>query len=151
MLTIINLQGVKEAKFVQLVLTLVKTLALFGLIALGFWVGFGKDTFANNWTDIWTTFKTTNTNGILSIEPISGITLLSLMGLAMVGPLFSSSAWNNITYTAAEVKNPKRDIPLSLFDRLRWRQCITRCKSTFQKINLMEYLVWDFLLQRLYK
>jgi basic amino acid/polyamine antiporter, APA family len=116
-LTIINLRGVKEAKFVQLILTVTKTGALFLLIVFGFWVGMGKDTLAFNWSDAWNTVHTEVLADGKSFEitPISGLTLLSMMGLAMVGPLFSSSAWNNITYTAAEVKNPKRDIPLSLF------------------------------------
>ena len=49
------------------------------------------------------------------IESLSGFTLVSAIGAAMVGSLFSSDAWNNVTFTAAEVKNPRRNLPLSLF------------------------------------
>jgi APA family basic amino acid/polyamine antiporter len=117
-LTLINLRGVKEAKFVQLLLTVTKTAALLGLILLGFWVGWGKDTLAFNWSDAWTASHTRfldDARSAYEMQPLSGWSLLSMMGLAMVGPLFSSSAWNNITYTASEIQNPKRNIPLSLF------------------------------------
>ena len=52
--------------------------------------------------------------GTVSIEPLTGIMLLSALGVAMVGSLFSADAWNNITFTAGEVINPKRTIPISL-------------------------------------
>jgi len=51
---------------------------------------------------------------ILSIESLSGLGIVTAIGIAMVGSLFSSDAWNNITFTAGEVVNPKRNIPLSL-------------------------------------
>lgn len=114
-LTFINLQGVKEAKFVQLVLTLVKAIALFGLIVIGILMALRWDTLAQNWVDPWKSFTTEVIDGSITVKAITGISLLSAFGLALVGPLFSSSAWNNITYTAAEIKDPKRDIPLSLF------------------------------------
>jgi basic amino acid/polyamine antiporter, APA family len=115
-LTFINLRGVKEAKIVQAVLTSVKTLALAMLIIVGIGIGLSFDTLSLNWSNAWYAFTTTFENDSLSIKPItSHLELFAVMGLAMVGPLFSSSAWNNITYTASEIKNPKRDIPLSLF------------------------------------
>lgn len=114
-LTFINLRGVKEAKLVQLVLTLVKAIALAGLIVIGILVGLRWDTLAANWSQPWNAFTTELVNGDLVTKSITGLSLISAFGLALVGPLFSSSAWNNITYTAAEIKNPKRDIPLSLF------------------------------------
>ncbi|MFN8356626.1 MAG: amino acid permease [Spirosomataceae bacterium] len=112
-LTIINLRGVKEAKFVQLVLTLTKTLALFGLIVAGIWVGSRLDNWEFNWEHAWAIFKTDKQSG--EITMIQGfLPALMVLGTAMIGPLFSSSAWNGITYTAAEIKDPKRDIPRSL-------------------------------------
>ena len=114
-LSLINLQGVKEAKLVQLVLTLVKALALAGLIVIGMLVALKWNTLMANWSQAWTSFTTEIVNGSVVTHSIQGLSLLSAFGLALVGPLFSSSAWNNITYTAAEIKNPKRDIPLSLF------------------------------------
>jgi basic amino acid/polyamine antiporter, APA family len=113
-LTILNLRGVKEAKFVQTFLSVIKAIALFGLIVLGISVAWNWQTLTGNWATAWNSYTTENINGDLLVNSITGIGLLSAFGLAMVGPLFSSSAWNNITYTAAELKNPKRDIPLSL-------------------------------------
>lgn len=115
MLTWINLRGIKEAKIVQLVLTLVKALALAGLIITGILVSLKWNTLSANMVDAWKAFTTENLNGSLMTHSIQGISLLSAFGLSLVGPLFSSSSWNNITYTAAEIKNPKRDIPQSLF------------------------------------
>ncbi len=114
-LSIINLRGVKEAKFVQLILTLVKSIALLGIILIGIMVAWHWDKFTGNWATAWNSYTTEIVDGEISQYEISGIALWSAFGLALVGPLFSSSAWNNITYTAAEIKNPKRDIPRSLF------------------------------------
>ncbi len=113
-LTFINLRGVKEAKFVQTFLSIIKAVALFGLIVLGISVAWNWQTLAGNWATAWNSYTTENINGELVVNSITGIGLLSAFGLAMVGPLFSSSAWNNITYTAAEIKDPKKDIPRSL-------------------------------------
>jgi len=52
---------------------------------------------------------------ISAIESLSGFAIVAAVGAAMVGSLFSSDAWNNITFTAGEVKNPKKNLPLSLF------------------------------------
>jgi APA family basic amino acid/polyamine antiporter len=66
--------------------------------------------------DFWKPFKTIpNPDGSVSTEALSGIVLFGALGAAMVGSLFSSDAWNNITYTAGEVKEPQKNIPLSLF------------------------------------
>lgn len=113
-LTFINLKGVKEAKFVQTFLSIIKAVALAGLILIGFSVAYNWQTFAGNWATAWNSYSTENIDGELVVNSLTGIGLLSAFGLAMVGPLFSSSAWNNITYTAAELKNPKKDIPMSL-------------------------------------
>ncbi len=86
-----------------------------GLIVIGFSVAYNWQTLTGNWATAWNSYTTENINGELVVNSLTGIGLLSAFGLAMVGPLFSSSAWNNITYTAAELKNPKRDIPMSLF------------------------------------
>lgn len=67
-------------------------------------------------TNFWKPFKTVgNPDGTVTTEALSGIVLWGAIGAAMVGSLFSSDAWNNITYTAGEVKDPQRNIPLSLF------------------------------------
>jgi basic amino acid/polyamine antiporter, APA family len=113
-LTYLNLRGVKEAKFVQTFLSIIKAVALFGLIVIGMAVAWNWQTLAGNWATAWNSYTTEVVNGDLLVNSISGIGLLSAFGLAMVGPLFSSSSWNNITYTAAEIKDPKKDIPRSL-------------------------------------
>ncbi|MFM6975480.1 MAG: APC family permease [Sphingobacteriaceae bacterium] len=115
-LTYVNLQGVKNAKIVQTTFTLAKIVSILGLIVLGFYFGLNSEVFANNLTDFWKPFKTIpNADGSISTEALSGMVLFGALGAAMVGSLFSSDAWNNITYTAGEVKDPQRNIPLSLF------------------------------------
>lgn len=115
-LTYVNLQGVKNAKIVQTTFTLAKIISLLGLIVLGVYFGLNSETFLNNMQDFWKPFKTIpNPDGSVSTEALSGIVLFGALGAAMVGSLFSSDAWNNITYTAGEVKEPQKNIPLSLF------------------------------------
>ncbi len=114
-LTLINLQGVRNAKIVQVVFTLAKILALLGLICIGFWFGLNSDAFKENMANFWQPFQTTaGADGIVSTKTLSGLVLWSVVGAAMIGSIFSTDSWNNITYTAGEVKDPKRNIPLSL-------------------------------------
>lgn len=111
LLTFVNVRGVRTAKQVQRVFTFTKTAALAGLILIGFWVGWNSEVWKGNLQVFWEPFRTVGGERM----SLSGVPLWSALGLALVGPLFSSSAWNNITYTAAEIKNPARNIPLSLF------------------------------------
>jgi basic amino acid/polyamine antiporter, APA family len=114
-LTYINLRGVKEAKIVQTSITLVKALALAAIIIIGIVVAWDWPVWAGNYGAAWQAYSTTSTHKGLIVNSLEGLGLLSAIGLAMVGPLFSSSSWNNITYTAAEIKNPQKDIARSLF------------------------------------
>ncbi len=114
LLTGVNLRGVREAKTVQLLFTITKIGALLGLVALGIAVGTNLDFWQQNRAGFWETYTTEVSEGVVTRTPLDGWPLLTAFGLAMVGPLFSSSAWNNITFTAAEVKDPRRSIPLSL-------------------------------------
>lgn len=115
-LTLINARGVKEGKIIQDVFTISKIGALFGLIALGLFAGANATALNANFGDgFWQSAWTKLEDGkIVSVESLSGIGLLAAMGVAMVGSLFSSDAWNNITFTAGEVINPRRNVPLSL-------------------------------------
>ncbi len=115
-LTAINVRGVKEGKLIQDLLTTSKIVALFGLILLGLFVGANETAInANFGESFWKSSWTKVADGkIISVETLSGLSLWSAVGVAMVGSLFSSDAWNNITFTAGEVINPKRNIPLSL-------------------------------------
>ena len=115
-LTLVNIGGLKEAKYIQNIFTLTKTIALFGLILLGIFIGQNSSAISANFSNFWNANWTHIADGkIISFESLSGIALFSAIGAAMVGSLFSSDAWNNITFTAGEVINPKRNIPLSLF------------------------------------
>jgi APA family basic amino acid/polyamine antiporter len=96
-----NTRGIRTGAVVQNVFTFAKTAALLGLVGFGFLLGRNHDAVARNFSNFWEnagwTFNT-----------------IRLVGVAMVGALFSSDAWNNVTFTAAEVRNPKRNLPLSL-------------------------------------
>jgi len=115
-LTMVNLQGIHEGKVVQNLFTLTKTVALLGLILLGIFVGANATAknFSNLWNAHWIHISSQESFASVSIEPLSGLMLLAAIGAAMVGSLFASDAWNNITFTAGEVINPKKNIPLSL-------------------------------------
>jgi len=102
-LTWINLRGVREGKLVQTSLTIIKTGALALLIVLGLTVG-------RNVTALAANFRGANLAGSIDV---SGAFVVAF-GAALVGSLFSSDAWNNVTFAAAEVQTPKRNLPLAL-------------------------------------
>jgi len=114
-LTYLNLRGLRTGKIVQDIFTIAKTIALCALILLGIFIGRNAEIIAANFSHLWDA-NWTHVAGsqILSVESLSGPMILAAIGVAMVGSLFSSDAWNNITFTAGEVINPKRNIPLSL-------------------------------------
>ena len=122
-LTFLNTRGVRLGKIIQNVFTAAKTLALLGLIFLGVFVGRNHAAIADNFSHLWAI------RNAVPIEPganflqglIPTITAASgafglfvAFGVAQVGSLFSADAWNNIGFTAAEVKNPKRDVALAM-------------------------------------
>jgi len=111
LLTYINTRGVKEGKWIQSVLTTVKLLSLFGLIVAGFFA-FKPEVWQANWQDAWS-MKKLLPDG--SIETYLTIGALGAIASAMVGSIFSSDAWNNVTFIAGEIRNPQRNIGLSLF------------------------------------
>ena len=114
-LTFINARGLREGKIVQNIFTMAKTAALIGLILLGIFIGRNAHAIDLNLSNFWGATWTHVADGkIVSVESLSGMMLLAAIATSMVGSLFSSDAWNNITFTAGEVINPKRNIPLSL-------------------------------------
>ena len=119
LLTYINTKGIKTGKIIQTSFTTAKLLALFGLIAFGFLLAASSDVWNQNWQDAWTVKQHAGRMNAGSSEnswiPLTGIVALGAMASAMVGSIFSSDAWNNVTFIAGEVKNPKRNIGLSLF------------------------------------
>jgi APA family basic amino acid/polyamine antiporter len=114
-LTGVNIRGIQEGKTVQNTFTFAKTAALLALIVLGIAVGRNALAVNVNWSNLWnTSWSRLAADDAWTVEPIAGMALVAAIGVAMVGSLFSSDAWNNITFTAGEVINPKRNIPLSL-------------------------------------
>ncbi|MDP4263000.1 MAG: amino acid permease [Bacteroidota bacterium] len=120
-LTYTNTKGIKAGKIIQTTFTSAKLLALFGLIIFGFLLA--KHSF---WSENWATgFKAQEDHGqmgdiIAQLMPTGwqSISIGALMGaiaVSMVGSIFSSDAWNNVTFIAGEIKNPKRNIGLALF------------------------------------
>lgn len=115
LLTYINTRGVKEGKLIQTTFTVSKLLALFGLILCGF-LFVDTSYWSTNWESGMIAQKALlNEDGSITWESIGGITLLGAIAASMVGSIFSSDAWNNVTFIAGEIKNPKRNIGLSLF------------------------------------
>lgn len=114
-LTIINNQGVKTGKNLQFFFTAAKLFALFALIVFGLYVGLQSDTLANNFTDMWAASKTTVVDGKITTEVLTGFAIIGMLGFTMINSLFSSDAWNNITFIAGEIKEPQKNIPKSLF------------------------------------
>ncbi len=115
-LTIINTQGVKSGKTLQLFFTFAKLFALFALIILGLYVGLKTDVLAQNFAHPWEATKTIlNENGTTTVTALTGVALLGVIGSTIINSLFSSDAWNNVTFIAGEIKDPKKNIPRSLF------------------------------------
>eukprot|EP01133_Synstelium_polycarpum_P002781 gene2781-3202_t len=112
LLTWINSRGVKNGKIIQTLLTMIKILSLFGLILMGLFFAFRQGTWDSNWTDAFRAVKWDV--GSQSLVSIGGATLFAGVISAMVGSLFSSDAWNNVTFIAGEIRNPKKNIGLSL-------------------------------------
>ena len=112
-LTYINSRGVKNSKMLQTVMTIIKIMSLLGLIVFGFILGAKAEIWDANWADAWSTKSFITNSG--SWLPISGSALITGISAAMVGSLFSSDAWNGVTFIAGEIKNPKRNVGLSLF------------------------------------
>ncbi len=115
LLTYINTKGSKESKWIQLIFTSAKLLALFGLIIFGFVLV--KNNFWNSNWNIGFNAQTI-TEGVDKTPIYTGIGLSALVGaivVSMTGSVFSSDAWNNITFIAGEMKNPQRNVGLSLF------------------------------------
>lgn len=112
LLTFINTRGIENGKAIQRIFTSAKLIALFALIIVGIFYGFHSDVFSNNMSHAWEA-KGVDSSG--AFTTLSGMSLATALGLAMIGSLFSSDAWNNVTFIAGEVENPKRNIPLGLF------------------------------------
>jgi len=111
-LTWVNLKGVREGKRVQNIFTSGKVILVLGFILVGFFFASNPAAISKNLSYFW---EPATKNAAGQWIPLTGMTLIAALGMAQVGSLFSSDAWNNITFTAGEVINPKKNIPMSLF------------------------------------
>ncbi len=112
LLTWTNTRGLQYGKVIQNLFTSAKTVGVLALVVIGLFVGWNADAVSANFGNLWAP---------RNLEPVvPGVLATSLFGLfiaiavAQTGSLFSADAWNNITFTAGEVKDPRRNIPLSL-------------------------------------
>jgi len=114
-LTWINSRGVKDVKLIQSVFTSAKLLALLLLITVGIAVGLNQPWLAQNFSNIWEAKQLTQVaDGSWVSHSVQGIALMLALGTAIIGSLFSSDAWNNVTFIAGEIKDPRKNIPRSL-------------------------------------
>jgi basic amino acid/polyamine antiporter, APA family len=115
LLTLTNTRGLKIGKLIQNTFTFTKTAALIGLILVGLFFGWnsGSAAHTSSWfnpgANGWNPQNVPN-----DLMPTGSTALVMLLGLAMVGPLFAQSAWNNITFTGSEVRDPGRNLPRAL-------------------------------------
>ncbi len=123
LLTITNMNGLKTGKFIQNTFTFTKTAALLGLVVVGLTIGWkvGMRDGSAFWTSSWwnPTLNGWKPDAAQLGFQAGGKTLISLalvlfLGRAMSGPLFAQSAWNNVTFTGAEIKDPGRNLPRAL-------------------------------------
>lgn len=117
-LAVVNIFGMKLGALIQNVFTSAKALALAGLILLAFTVGVNATAWQANFAhgQFW---RNAGWNSLHAVQvgvggPTAWVNLLVILAVVQVGSLFSADAWNNITFTAGEVKNPRRNLPLSL-------------------------------------
>jgi APA family basic amino acid/polyamine antiporter len=110
LLTWSNASGIRYGKVIQNTFTSAKLTALLGVIVVGAvgWAIAGK----SNFTDVWRPQGYTPIAP--GVTPVTAFGLLAALCIAQVGSLFAADGWNNITFTAGEVKNPRRNVPLSL-------------------------------------
>ena len=116
-LSVLNIFGVKTGAMIQNVFTFAKAAALLGLVVLGLFIGRNAQAIAANFGA--TSGTTRGWARSIAVQvgvggPIVLVGTLTILAVAQVGSLFSADAWNNVTFTAGEVKNPSRNLPLSL-------------------------------------
>ena len=117
LLTVVNIFGVRLGALVQNIFTTAKTLALLALVLFGVLLGRNHAAISANFSagSFWTGA------GLHTLHPLAaaggGVTLVgivTMLAVVQTGSLFSADAWNNVTFTAGEVRNPSRNLPLSL-------------------------------------
>ena len=118
--TAVNIRGVDFGAIMQNIFTVAKALSLAALILLGFTVGRNGSAIAANfgshWSELW---RNAGWHSLHPVQvgaqgPIVLVNLIVIVAIVQVGSLFSADAWNNVTFTAGEIRNPRRNVPLSL-------------------------------------
>jgi basic amino acid/polyamine antiporter, APA family len=115
LLTYINSRGVKNGKWIQFIFTFAKIVAMAALIVFGFLFFKDHTVWSENFNGAWFAKKITVSKDLISHQSLDAGALIIAICVAMVGALFSSDAWNNVTFIAGEIKKPERNIGLSLF------------------------------------
>lgn len=110
-LTLVNTRGVRDGKLIQNIFGSTKLIALFGLIVFGLALGINHDAVTANFADAWQAASFTGSGPAV---PLSGMALVTAVGLGLTGSLFSSDAWNNIGFAGDEIVRPERTIVLSM-------------------------------------
>jgi APA family basic amino acid/polyamine antiporter len=118
-LTFVNTRGLQTGKMIQNAFTFTKTAALLGLILVGLILGWnrGSAAFTSSWWAPWENGWKPAASQVWfdpAGQGLLGLALVMLLGRAMVGPLFAQSAWNNVTFTAGEVRDPGKNLPRAL-------------------------------------
>jgi APA family basic amino acid/polyamine antiporter len=116
LLAAINIFGMKFGALVQNVFTVAKAFSLAALVLLGFTVGRNAVAVAANFGQFW---RNAGWHALHPVQvgaqgPVAMVNLIVILAVVQVGSLFSSDAWNNVTFTAGEIKQPRRNVPLSL-------------------------------------
>ena len=114
-LTWVNTRGIEGGKWIQRIFTVTKLLSLFGLVVFGFFLGARHDIWQHNWASGWKMVTMADDTGTGGGNIVIGLAMVGAIAAGMSGTIFSSDAWNNVTFIAGEMKNPKRNIGMSLF------------------------------------
>ncbi len=114
-LTLINMRGIHYGKVIARIFSSTKLVALFGLIILGLIFFRNAEVWQSNFGNTWSNMAwSKDAGGQWSWKELSSFGIVTALGAALVGSLFSSDAWNNVTFISGDIENPKRNIPLSL-------------------------------------
>jgi basic amino acid/polyamine antiporter, APA family len=115
LLTLTNTRGLKLGKLIQNTFTFTKTAALAGLVVVGLALGWNNlsAAYTSDWWNPWANGWTPQ-GAQSGLEATGALALAMLVGRAMTGPLFAQSAWNNVTFTGSEVRDPGRNLPRAL-------------------------------------
>jgi APA family basic amino acid/polyamine antiporter len=115
-LSVVNIFGLKTGAIIQNIFTAAKVSALLGLAVFGFALGRNAGAVAANFGNFWHNASLGAQHAVqVGVGgPVVMVGTLTILAVAQVGSLFSADAWNNVTFTAGEVKNPSRNLPLSL-------------------------------------